>query len=140
MAGYSATPLPHKLGIKHGHLVLLDGAPAAWQDGWPASHGTLPEAIDLRHGLRAGPADVIVAFFTSAGRLRRRFAALKGKIKQAGALWIAWPKQAAKLDTDLTDTVVREVGLAGGLVDVKVCAVDATWSGLKFVYRLADRD
>ena len=140
MVGYSGTPLPQKLGIKPGHLVLLDGAPPAWNNGWPTSHGTLPKAVDLRRGLRAGPGDVIVAFFTSASRLRRRFPVLKGKIKQAGSLWIAWPKQAAKAATDLSDCNVRAIGLAAGLVDVKVCAVDATWSGLKFVYRLRDRD
>ena len=139
MAGYSGTPLPRKLGIKPGHRVLVDGAPAAWDGGWPATHGILSEAVDLRRGLRSGDADVIVAFFTAAARLRGRFAMLKGKIKQDGALWIAWPKKAAKQRTDLDENVIREIGLAAGLVDVKVCAVDETWSGLKFVYRLRDR-
>ena len=88
---------------------------------------------------RRSDADVVLAFVLGSARLRARFETLKGRIKQAGALWIAWPKRASKVQTDLTEDVVREVALSCGLVDVKVCAIDDVWSGLKLVYRLKDR-
>lgn len=140
-AGYSGTPLPKKLGLKPGHRLVLAHAP--WR-GWPGAYGALPADVTVVAGLHGtAPADVIVGFFMRARELERRFGALAGRLKPDGALWIAWPKLAARkaqgLDSDLTDSVVRATGLAAGLVDVKVCAIDETWSGLKFVYRLKDR-
>ncbi len=140
MAGYSGTPLPRKLGIKPGHVLLLDNPPADWDGRWPAAFAPLPDRVTMIARPRGrAPADIILAFFTAANRLERRFAALKSRMKPDSALWIAWPKKASKRPTDLTGNVVRAVALAGGLVDVKVCAVDDVWSGLKLVYRTADR-
>jgi hypothetical protein len=91
-------------------------------------------------GAAAGePYDVVLAFCPDLARLLDRFEPLARRITPAGALWISWPKKSSGVATDLTENVVRDVGLDAGLVDVKVAAVDATWSGLKFVYRLADR-
>lgn len=140
MAGYSGTPLPRKLGIKPGHVLLLDGVPTDWGGRWPAAFAPLPDRVTVISGPCARtPADIILAFFAAAGRLEQRFAALKSRMKPDSALWIAWPKKASKRPTDLTENVVRDVALAGGLVDVKVCAIDDVWSGLKLVYRKADR-
>ena len=134
MAGYSGTPLPKKLGIKPYARVAVLRAP----DGFEATLGELPDGVRLRTRAR-GPLDVIVSFTDNARDLRRRFAALAGALDPAGGLWIAWPKRASGVATDLDENVVREVGLAAGLVDNKVCAIDETWSGLRFVIRLADR-
>ncbi|MFQ5973261.1 MAG: DUF3052 domain-containing protein [Alphaproteobacteria bacterium] len=139
MAGYSGTPLPRKLGIKEGCLLRLDGAPDAWGAGWPESQEPLPVGVRVRSTPVGPKADVMLAFFVESRRLKRRFSVLKKKIKDDGALWIAWPKKAARVESDLDGNVVREIGLERGMVDVKVCAVDETWSGLKFVYRLVDR-
>jgi hypothetical protein len=130
--GYSGTPLPRKLGIKPGHRLLLLGAP----DGLEL--GELPEGV--RVGRRArGVADVIVAFFDRRAELARRMPALRERMDPAAGLWIAWPKRSSGVATDLTEDVVRELALANALVDNKVCAIDATWSGLRLVIRLADR-
>jgi hypothetical protein len=132
MAGYSGTPLPRKLGIKPGHRLLLLGAP----DGF-ALEG-LPE--DVRVVRRAsGEADVILSFETSRAALERRMAKLRGHMTPACGLWIAWPKRASRMPTDLTEDVVREIALDHRLVDNKVAAVDETWSGLRLVIRLRDR-
>ena len=133
-AGYSGTPLPRKLGIKPGDRLGLIGAP----EGFDATLGELPEDVGVRRRAR-GPLDVVVAFFIERVALERRIEALKGTLDPAGGLWIAWPKRAASVATDLDENVVRELGLAAGLVDNKVCAIDAVWSGLRFVYRLRDR-
>src|SRR4051794_4460269 len=135
MAGYSGTPLPRKLGIKPRHRVLLLGAP----DGFAAGAlGELPE--DVAGVTRAsGEADVIVAFHTRRGELAKRMPALRERMVPNAGLWIAWPKRAAKVETDLTEDVVRELALASALIDNKVCAIDATWSGLRLVIRLRDR-
>ena len=93
----------------------------------------------MRQGLRGGPADIVLGFFDSAARLDKRLPALKAKIRQDGMVWLAWPKQASGKATDLNGNAVRAAGLGAGLVDVKVCAIDETWSGLKLVIRLADR-
>lgn len=127
MAGYSGTPLPKKLGIKEGSTVALVGAP----DGF--SLDDLPAGVDVRS--RAGNADVVVFFTTSASALAKRIEGLGQNVFPAGALWIAWPKKAAKVPTDMTEHVVRDVALPLGLVDTKVCAIDDTWSGLKLVWR-----
>lgn len=134
MAGYSGTPLPQKLGIKPGSQLTLIGAPA----GFDRVLGPLPDGV--RTTTRAGAAlDVVVFFTKDAGALKKKFAPLAKAIAPAGALWIAWPKKSSGVRTDLDDNVVRGIGLEAGLVDVKVCAIDETWSGLKFVVRLADR-
>ena len=138
-AGYSGTPLPKKLGVKSGHLFILVGSPESWGGDWPETYGALPDAVRVVADGRRGNADVILAFFIEAGRLRKRLDGLKRRIRRDGALWIAWPKRASKVRTDITEDVVREVGLSNGLVDIKVCAVDEVWSGLKLVYRLRDR-
>jgi hypothetical protein len=134
MAGYSGTPLPKKLGIKPESTLALVGAP----EDFDATLGDLPEAVRIRTSA-TGSADVVVAFFTERLKLERRLGVLARVIHPNGGLWIAWPKRASGVDTDVTEDVVREIGLAGGLVDNKVCAIDATWSGLRLVYRLRDR-
>jgi len=134
-AGYSGTPLPRKLGIKPGQRIAFLDAPAQFADAL----GALPEGVARPRTTLRGQLDLIVAFFTARRRLERRLPRLVAALDPAGALWIAWPKRAARVETDLTEDVVRELALAAGVVDVKVCAIDATWSGLKFVIRLKDR-
>jgi hypothetical protein len=135
MAGYSGTPLPRKLGIKPGHRVLVLGGPDGFAE---ETLGELPE--DVTVGRReAGTADVIVAFHDGRAELERRMPALRELMEPAAGLWIAWPKRASGVPTDLTEDVVREIGLANRLVDNKVAAIDATWSGLRLVIRLRDR-
>lgn len=133
-AGYSGTALPKKLGIKEGSRVVVLGGP----DGFDALLSPLPDGVRVVRRLGTG-ADVVVAFFTSRASLERDFARLRGAMHDAGGLWIAWPKRASGVATDVTEGVVREIALAAGLVDNKVCAIDATWSGLRVVVRVADR-
>jgi hypothetical protein len=133
-AGYSGTPLVRKLGIKPQARLGLINAP----DDFLVLLGELPEGVSVRSRAR-GPLDVIVAFFLDRSELVRRLPALKAALDQAGGLWIAWPKRASGVATDVTEHVVRELGLAAGLVDNKICAIDETWSGLRLVYRLRDR-
>ncbi|HEX9993978.1 MAG TPA: DUF3052 family protein [Acidimicrobiales bacterium] len=133
-AGYSGTPLPRKLGIKEGSTLALLGAP----DGLAALLEPLPAGVLLRRSTR-GTADVILLFTTSRDDLARRLPAAQRALHPDGGLWVAWPKKASGVATDLTENVVRELGLAAGLVDNKVCAIDETWSGLRLVVRLADR-
>jgi hypothetical protein len=134
-AGYSGTPLPRKLGIKPGHRVALLGAP----DGFEG--GTLAELPDgVRIARRAGgAADVIVSFHTRRAELEGRLPALRAMMEPGAGLWIAWPKRASRVETDITEDVLREIALPTGLVDNKVCAIDATWSGLRLVIRLSER-
>ncbi len=133
-AGYSATPLARKLGIKPGMRVVALGAPAAY----PALLDPIPEGASLTDELPESA--IFVHFFTTErAMLESQLPRLKAALEPNGILWLSWPKKAAKVVTDLDGNVVRELGLASGLVDVKVCAVDETWSGLKFVYRLKDR-
>jgi hypothetical protein len=134
-AGYSGTPLPKKLGIKPGHRLAFIHAP----DGFAATLGALPEAVEIVRDDDEGPLDLAVFFTTRADALPAAFRRIGPRVHPAGTLWIAWPKKAAKVPTDVTEDVVRAVGLREGMVDVKVCAIDDVWSGLKFVYRLADR-
>jgi hypothetical protein len=131
-AGYSGTPLARKLGIKPGHRLALLGAP----DGFAIDD--LPAGV--RVARRAGgSADVIVSFHTRRADLERRLPTLRKTMTPAAGLWIAWPKKASKVATDITEDVVRAVALPTGLVDNKVCAIDDVWSGLRLVYRLRDR-
>jgi hypothetical protein len=134
-AGYSGTPLVGKLGIKPGARLGLIGAPNGFDD----TLGELPAGVDVRRRLGGRPFDVIVAFFTRRGELERRLAPLAGALTPAGGLWIAWPKRASGVPSDVTENVVRDLALAAGLVDNKVCAVDQVWSGLRLVYRVRDR-
>ena len=137
VSGYSGTPLARKLGLKAGQRAALVGAP----DGFVADVlGGPPAGVWLTDRV-AGPAELdFVLFFTdSREALEARFAELDAAIRADGMLWIAWPKKASRVPTDLTGDVVRTLGLAAGLVDVKVCAVDAVWSGLKFMVRTAER-
>lgn len=133
-AGYSGTPLVKKLGIKPGSSLGLIGAPGDFDQ----TLGELPDGVAVRRTLR-GPLDVIVAFYVERTGLERRLPGLRDALQPAGGLWVAWPKRASGVATDVTETVVRELGLAAGLVDNKVCAIDAVWSGLRLVYRLRDR-
>jgi hypothetical protein len=133
-AGYSGTPLVRKLGIKEGARLAVIGAP----DDFDTTIGELPAGVAVRRAAR-GPLDVVVAFFTDRSKLERRLPTLRSALDPAGGLWIAWPKRASGVVTDVTEDVVRELGLAAGLVDNKVCAIDQVWSGLRLVYRLADR-
>jgi hypothetical protein len=126
-AGYSGTPLPRKLGIKPGQRVAILGAP----DGFALE---LPGDVGVRRRA-GGTADVILTFHTSRAELERRLPALRAMMEPAAGLWIAWPKRASKVETDITEDVLREIALPTGLVDNKVCAVDETWSGLRLVIR-----
>ena len=131
-AGYSGTPLPRKLGIKPGHEVAVLGGPASVADRL----GGLPGVAPPRRGLTgSGPLDVIVCFVTWRAELEDQLAGLRARMAPAAGLWIAWPKRAARLPTDMTEHVVREIALPTGLVDNKVCAIDETWSALRLVIR-----
>lgn len=133
-AGYSGTPLVRKLGLKEGMRVLLINPP----DGYDATLGELPEGVRVL--TRPGrDLDLIQLFAPDRAFLQRKLPAAKRALAQDGALWISWAKKSSPLHADLGDAEVRAAGLDAGLVDVKVCAVDEDWSGLKFVYRLEDR-
>ncbi len=135
MAGYSGTPLSQKLGIKAGHRVALLGAPADFHTVL-----ALPDGVSVERSLAGKkPFDVIVLFAMAERDLARRFASTAKRLQPNGGLWVAWPKKASGVATDVTENTVRGVALAAGLVDNKVCAVDATWSGLRCVIRVADR-
>ena len=127
-SGYSGTPLAKKLGIKPGHELALLGAP----DGFAIDD--LPEGVAVHTELR-GPLDVIVSFHTERADLAGQTPALLAALPPDGSLWVAWPKKVSKVPTDITEDVVREVLLPTGMVDNKVCAIDATWSGLRLVIR-----
>jgi hypothetical protein len=133
VSGYSGTPLAGKLGIRVGSTVLLDGAPVGFE------LGDVPGKVLLHR--RAGKAryDVALLFCPDLGRLVGRWPVLHEQVTPAGRLWVAWPKRASGITTDIDENLVRAHGLAHGRVDTKVCAIDATWSGLAFVMRLKDR-
>jgi hypothetical protein len=129
LAGYSGTPLPRKLGIKPGATVALVGAPP----DFAATLGDLPEGVTMKSTVNGNP-DLAIWFTRSRNDLMRRIGAMASRTPKGG-LWIAWPKKTSALASDLSEATVRETGLAAGLVDYKICAVDATWSGLKFARR-----
>jgi hypothetical protein len=130
-SGYSGTPLPAKLGIRPGHAVALVGAPR----GFHGLLGDLP-GTDLSDGLPPdGLLDVIVFFTTSRAEFEAELGHLRAHLAPAGGLWVAWPKRAAKVPTDMSDHAVREIALPTGLVDNKVCAIDQAWTGLRLVIR-----
>lgn len=129
-AGYSGTPLPQKLGIKPGYRLALHHAP----DGYLATLGELPPGVKIREDGR-GPAEVVHYFTTSRTDLGKALKGLGRSIYPDCALWISWPKKTSGVPSDLDENGVRELALPLGLVDVKVCAIDATWSGLKLMWR-----
>jgi hypothetical protein len=133
-AGYSGTPLPKKLGIKDGARVAFIDSPEGFED----TLGPLPDGVAIKRQ-RRGPLDVVVFFTASRAKLERRIEKLRAALDPAGRLWVAWPKRASGVPTDVTEDVVREIALAHKLVDNKVAAIDATWSGLQLVIRLRDR-
>jgi hypothetical protein len=130
--GYSGTPLVAKLGIKPGARMQVVSPPA----DFPETLGSLPENVER---VSRGPLGFGLLFVTRRDALVRGFPRLRDRLESNGMLWIAWPKKSSGAATDLTEHVVRQLGLALGLVDVKVCAIDSIWSGLKFVRRLSDR-
>jgi len=132
-AGYSGTPLAKKLGIKPESLVLLDGAATDFD------LGDVPSGVRVHWRAGPEPYPVIVCFCADRNRLERRWPVLHPLTTVAGALWIAWPKRASGMPTDLDENAVRDHALTHGRVDVKVCAIDSVWTGLKHVVRVADR-
>ncbi len=135
MTAGSGTPLAKKLGIREGDRVALADPPA----GLDSLLAPLPASVVLLRRA-VGPLDVAILFATRRAGLARRFDRVARLLERNGGLWVCWPKRTSGVVTDLTEHVVREIGLAAGLVDNKVCAVDDTWSGLRFVYRLQDRE
>jgi hypothetical protein len=133
-AGYSGRPLAQKLGIRRGDVLALLNAP----DDYDGTLGELPDEATVVRELK-GKLDFIQMFATDRASLERKFPGLKAALRQDGMIWVSWPKGSSKMETDLSDRVVREVGLRNGLVDVKVCAIDKSWSALKFVRRSRDR-
>jgi hypothetical protein len=134
VVGYSGTPLARKLGIKEGARVALLGAP----DDFDGELAPLPDGVQVLRRLGTD-LDVALLFVTERRQLERRFAEVAAAIKPAGGFWVAWPKRSSKVPTDLTEDVLRDVGLPHGLVDNKVCAVTDVWSGLRFVWRKENR-
>lgn len=132
-AGYSGTPLWRKLGLRPGMRFLALEAP-------PNLDVLLAGAPDLERLARAASFDCALAFARTQSAVTAALARLEPKMPDAGLIWIAWPKKTSGVSTNLDEDIVRRIGLAAKLVDVKVCAIDATWSGLKFVRRLRDRD
>jgi len=133
MAGYSGTPLAKKLGIKDGFNLRFVNAPAELDEELD-----LPANVTVNSRARK-PIDIVLLFVTTKRELERTFLSYAAKLRPTGMLWICWPKKTSGVASDLGDNVVRELGLAKGLVDVKVCAINEVWSGLKFVIRLKDR-
>ena len=131
---YSGTPLPRKLGVRPGAVVTVVRAP----HDWPQTRGELPDGAVERRGL-SGSRDVVVLFCRALAELRADWPAAERCLADRGSLWVAWPKKASGQQTDLSDAVVRAFGLDRGLVDTKVCAIDATWSGLRFSRRRSQR-
>lgn len=129
---YSGTPLPKKLGVREGSRVLVVGAPEGFE------LRALPSDTELVRSARA-PLDVVLLFVTRRAELERRFPRLAGALDPAGRLWVAWPKKASQVETDLTFETVQRTGLGAGLVDNKSASIDAVFQGLQFVYRLTDR-
>ena len=130
--GYSGTPLIKKLGIKPDSRLSFISEPKNFRQ----LLGALPRTARV---VKEGVLDFGILFVRSKSELAKSFGVLRDRLESNGMLWVAWPKKTSGVETDLTEGVVRELGLASGLVDVKICAIDDTWSGLKFVRRLKDR-
>jgi hypothetical protein len=127
-AGYSGKPLVQKLGIKPGFRIFVEGAPAGYAD----IVGGLPAEVKIASRLK-GPLDMVHVFAAGASALRKRLPACRDAIAPDGMVWVSWPKKSSGVATDVAETVVRDTALSLGLVDIKVCAVDDIWSGLKLV-------
>ncbi len=134
-AGYSGTPLIKKLGIKSGFRIAILRTPVHYLE----LLGNLPADVAIDREILGSDYDFVHAFYVQRADYEAEFPRLKSAIRKSGMIWISWYKRAAKMPTDITENVVRDVALAGGLVDVKVAAIDAQWSGLKLVYRREDR-
>ena len=134
MAGYSGKALVQKIGLKAGHTLALAGEP----DGFIKELAPLPDDVVVVTGGKK-PLDCVILFADEARTLESRIVRWKARLAPAGMLWVAWPKKASKVMTDVTEAMVRTTGLDAGLVDVKICAVNDIWSGLKFVRRLKHR-
>lgn len=134
MAGYSGTPLLKKLGLKSGSTVFILNPPDPYFD-WLSP---LPDGVEVKTRLPK-EIDFVHLFVKSKKEFEKAFLGGKKSLKKDGMLWVSWPKKSSKVETDLDENIIRDFGLANGLVDVKVCAVDDVWSGLKFVYRVEDR-
>jgi hypothetical protein len=132
MAGYSGTPLPKKLGIQEGFRALLRNVPAE-------VNAELKAALAGCRMAKGGPFDFVLLCVNSQTELKKEFLRLCTQLAPAGMIWVSWPKKSSGVSTDLGENEVRKIGLDAGLVDVKVCAVNQVWSGLKFVIRLKDR-
>jgi hypothetical protein len=138
LAGYSGTPLVKKIGIKPGHRLALVDAPT----GFKKELVDLPADVELVSAdekAKAAPLDVVLFFMESRATLEKHLPKLKSRIGQAGMIWAAWPKRTSGVETDLNENIIRDSGLAMGLVDIKVCAINEVWSGLKFVIPVKDR-
>jgi hypothetical protein len=133
MAGYSGTPLAKKLGIKEGFNVAFVNHPADLLRSL-----SLPPNVSVNAKSRK-PLDFVLLFVQSQAALEKQFSQYARKLTPAGMLWVSWPKKTSGVQSDLNENIVRDIGLAKGMVDIKVCAVDEVWSGLKFVFRLKDR-
>ena len=134
MAGYSGTPLAKKIGIKEGTRIALINAPKDFQ----FEPKELPANVEFAKAQESS-LDIILFFVTNERALTKNFSKLAARLTANGMIWIAWPKKSSGVATDLSFERIQRIGLDAGLVDVKICAVDDTWSGLKFVYRLKDR-
>jgi hypothetical protein len=133
MAGYSATPLARKLGIKSGHLIALLDAPS----DFPDLLEPLPAATKTVDSLAGGgPFDVVIGFTTRRDTLIRWVAEVRPAMTPAAGFWVAWPKKASKVPTEVTDATVREIALPTGLVDNKICAIDDIWTAMRMVIRV----
>ena len=130
--GYSGTPLAKKLGIREGFKMLIVNIP----DHYYQLFEDLPENVSE---VKYGKADFIHFFTKESKELKTKFPQLKKRMEMNSMIWVSWPKKASKVPTTVDEALVRKTGLDIGLVDIKICAVDETWSGLKFVYRLKDR-
>lgn len=135
MVDYSTTPLIKKLGIKEKHRVTFNNAPPGFRE----LLGEMPPGVQVLESLKK-PLDFVLFFTTSHTDLTRRFAKLAAPLAANGMLWVAYPKKSSGMATDLNFNLVQAIGLEAGLVDTKICAIDEIWSGVKFVYRLKDRE
>ena len=134
MAGYSGTPLPQKLGIKPGLMVVTINPPANYR----RLLGQIPDSVTFSERLKSGSS--FVHLFTSRrSEMQKKMSILRDKISDNGAIWVSWPKKSSGISTDVTEDVIREIALPLGFVDIKVCAVDETWSGLKLMIRRENR-
>jgi len=134
MAGYSGRSVVQKLGVKPGFRIFVDGAPDSYDD----VIGPLPADVTLAKRLKA-PLDMVHVFAKQAAALRKKLPACREAIAPDGMVWVSWPKKSSGVTTDVTENVVRDTALSIGLVDIKVCAIDDTWSGLKLVIPLKQR-